>query len=301
MILVDNRACSDPYLNIAVEDFLVRNTNHIPEDLLLLYINKPCIVLGKNQSIYKEINVDCLRNEDIKVCRRISGGGTVYHDYGNLNFSFISPFTEQKVNNYKWFNGPVVEALNKAGVPAVMDERNNILCHGKKISGNAQFTNRKKILSHGTLLFNADLQPIRKCLHENNWKVESKAVSSVKSPVTNICNITTRFADLDAFKEYIKSELNISDTFTFTDKDWKSIEDESNARFRKFEWIYGRSPKTMIYKPELTITVENGIITEITNTTVNVDESIIGIPYTRADVTKWCEVNNALGLLDTIF
>ena len=137
------------------------------KEYLLLYVNRtvPISDVGKNQSIYNEVNFEYLRNGQLKLARRITGGGTVYHDAGNLSFSFISKFAEEKVNNYRHFNQPVVKCFlkAKAGVDAEMDARNNILCKGKKISGNAQFTDRKNIISHGTLLWNADLPTLRAC------------------------------------------------------------------------------------------------------------------------------------------
>ncbi|MBL0308364.1 MAG: hypothetical protein IPP77_01275 [Bacteroidetes bacterium] len=149
MILVDNRNNTDPYLNLALEEYLIRHIDCQQDDYVLFYINEPCIVLGKNQSIYKEVNFEYLRNGRLKLARRITGGGTVYHDAGNLSFSFISKFADDKVNNYRYFNRPIVEGLRKVGLKAEMDARNNILLNVKKISGSAQFTDRKNIISHG--------------------------------------------------------------------------------------------------------------------------------------------------------
>lgn len=135
MILVDNRNVTDPYINLATEEYLVRHADCSTNDYLFLYINDPCIVLGKNQSIYHEVNFHFLRNNQLKLCRRISGGGTVYQDKGNLNFAFITSFANEKVNNYKIFNQLIVDALLQAGVETTMDARNNILCNGKKFQG----------------------------------------------------------------------------------------------------------------------------------------------------------------------
>ena len=263
--LVDNRNTSDPYLNLAIEEFLIRNLDCTNGDFFLLYINEPCIVLGKNQSIYKEINFEYLRNGQLKLCRRISGGGTVYHDQGNLSFAFISKFEEHKINNYRWFNQPVVDALNKIGVKATMDERNNIIANEKKISGNAQFTNRKNIISHGTLLFNADLNTLRSCLKQNDFIVESKAVGSVNSSVMNLKEITNKFTSTSELRNYLAKELNAENIFRFTNEQWKEIIKSAEEKFKSFEWIYGRSPLTKITKNEIEIEVEEGKIAEIRN------------------------------------
>ncbi|HRG90650.1 MAG TPA: hypothetical protein PLW44_16620, partial [Chitinophagales bacterium] len=116
MTLVDNRHTTNPYINLAIEEYLVRHADCSNRNLLLLYINQPSVVLGKNQCIYKEVNMEYLRTNELLLCRRISGGGTVYQDEGNLCFGFIQQFTEQKVNNYRLFNQPVVEALHRIGV-----------------------------------------------------------------------------------------------------------------------------------------------------------------------------------------
>jgi len=267
----------------------------------MLYVNEPCIVLGKNQSIYKEVHVEFLRNNKLKLCRRISGGGTVYQDEGNLSFSFISKFEEHKINNYKWFNQPVIDALKKLGVEAEMDTRNNILCSGKKISGNAQFTNRKNIISHGTILFDADLSTLRNSLKENDFKIETKAVSSVKSSVMNIKDITSQITSIMELKQYLKAELKANNVVRFTDKEWSLIEKMAEEKFYSFEWIYGRSPATKIAKNGIIIEVENGLIKSIKGHVADVSR-LVGMRYEYTEIKKALEYDsNASELLQTIF
>jgi lipoate---protein ligase len=269
VILVDNRNNTKPWLNLAIEEFLIRNLEPDDEDYLLLYVNQPCIVLGKNQSIYKEVNFEYLRNGQLKLARRITGGGTVYHDEGNLNFSIISKFDEHKVNNYKHFNQPVIDALGRAGVEAGMDDRNNIICKGKKVSGSAQFTNRKNIISHGTLLFNANLDVLRASLKPNNFKVETKAVSSVSSSVMNLAEVTSPFTETGDLHDFLVKQLNVTSIHSFTNADWDSIEKLAEEKFQSFGWIYGRSPVTIIDKNGYTIEVEDGLIRSITGGTAD--------------------------------
>jgi lipoate-protein ligase A len=303
--LVDNRNTSDPYLNLAIEEYLVREVDCKEDDLVLLYINEPCLVVGKNQSIYKEVNFEYLRNGKLKLCRRISGGGTVYHDRGNLSFSFISKFSEQKINNYKLFNQPVVDALQKAGVNAEMDNRNNILCKGKKISGNAQFTNRKNIISHGTLLFDADLDVLRNCLKENDFKVESRAVGSVRSSVMNIKGLTGDISTAEELKSYLQKELKAEKVLSFTPEQWKEIELSSREKFKSFEWIYGRSPSTTVTKGEIEIKIDDGVIREIKRATDLIATELtglIGTKYEYAEVKKALSgYPNAADLLEAVF
>jgi lipoate-protein ligase A len=287
MILVNNRNSADPYLNLALEEFLIRTLQCEEEDYLLLYINEPSIVIGKNQSIYKEVNFEFLRNGQLKLARRITGGGTVYHDNGNLNFSIISKFAESKVNNYRYFNQPVVDALGRAGVEAEMDTRNNIICKGKKISGSAQFTNRKKIISHGTLLLNADLNTLRAGLKENDFKVESKAVSSVKSSVMNLDEATDKFASTMALQQFLAGELSVTKKYELTTTDWAEVENLRDEKFKTFEWIYGRSPLTRIEKRDVVIEVEEGKIVSIT--------SAIDLPNMVGEKYEYQNVKKALG------
>lgn len=301
MTLVDNRNTSDPYLNLAIEEFLVRSIDCSEDDFLLLYVNEPCIVLGKNQSIYKEVNFDFLRNEKLKLCRRISGGGTVYQDKGNLSFSFISKFADEKINNYKHFNQPVVNALRKIGVNAAMDERNNILCNGKKISGNAQFTNRKNIISHGTLLFDADLNILRSSLKENEFNVESRAVSSVRSSVMNIKYATNKISSTPELRNYLQKELKTEKIHRFTNEEWNTIQKTAEEKFKSFEWIYGRSPLTKITKEGVEIEVEDGVIKNIGHPRSNI-RHLIGSKYEFNEIKKALEnLPNAFELLKILF
>ncbi|HLP21575.1 MAG TPA: lipoate--protein ligase, partial [Chitinophagales bacterium] len=286
--------------NLAIEEHLVRHADCSKGDLLLLYINTPCMVLGKNQSIYKEINFEYLRNGTLLLCRRISGGGTVYQDEGNLCFSFISQFSEQKINNYRSFNQPVVNALRKIGVDAEMDERNNILCNGKKISGNAQFTNRKNIISHGTILVDANLDVLRASLRPNDFKVESKAVSSVRSSVTNINGIAVGLSSAKDLKEHLKTELRAVDVLGFSDAEWNIINQAAEEKFKSFEWIYGRSPLTTITKSDLQVVVEDGIIREI-KTELSLP-LLTGIRYEFGSIKKALEnYPNASDVLKLLF
>jgi lipoate-protein ligase A len=265
VILVDNRQSSNPYINLAIEEFLVRHANCETQDYLLFYINEPCIVVGKNQSIWKEVNFEYLRNGQLKLCRRISGGGTVFHDKGNLSFAFISKFSDEKISNYKLFNQPIVDALRQAGVKAEMDKRNNILCKGKKISGSAQFTNRKNIISHGTLLLNANLDTLRVCLKENNFEINTRAVGSIRSSVMNIADATNQFQTCEDLKGFLAETLGSRDVYPFNRDEWNTIEKLAEEKFSTLEWIYGRSPHTRIVRQGTEIEIENGIVSSINN------------------------------------
>ena len=302
MILVDNRQSTDPYFNLALEEFLIRTLNCEDCDYLLLYVNEPSLVLGKNQSIYKEVNFDFLRNGQLKLARRITGGGTVYHDLGNLNFCIITKFHDSKVNNYRYFNMQVIDALGRAGIDAHLDERNNIISHGKKISGSAQFTNRKNIISHGTLLFNADLNVLRASLKKNDFKVESKAVASVNSSVMNMNEVNNKLNSVADLRQYLVKELGTTRIHELSSGDMQEVEQLRADKFEKNDWIYGRSPFTTIEKDGLVIEVEDGRVKSITGEPNPEFADLTGLPYEFNTIKKALEnYPNALQLLTRVF
>lgn len=291
MILLQSQS-SDPFFNVALEDYLVRNFDKGDEILLLLYENSDCVMLGKNQSIYKEVNFDFLRKENFTVARRISGGGTVYHGSGNLCFAFITKFSEKKINNYQFFNLPILKALNDANIPAHFNQRNDIVCNGYKISGNAQFTNRKNIISHGTLLFNADLQLLNGALKKNIFSVEAKSVDSVRSKVGNIFSFTDRFDTFNSFVEYLINSLPINEHLFLSENEVNNIEENAKAFFSD-DWIYGRSPNTKITKNDLQIFVEKGKVVKVLQQGNEVFTKLYGAYYKYSNLLQIFGKNDA--------
>src|SRR6185437_2638118 len=159
MLFVDNRDVTDARLNLALEEHVLRNRVE-DDDLLLFYVNAPAIIIGRNQNTIEEIDSDVVAARGIRVVRRVSGGGAVYHDLGNLNFSFMTRDVHARFNRYDLFNRPVVDALRDLGVPAELGGRNDILVEGRKISGNAQFARPDRMFSHGTLVFDSNLDDV---------------------------------------------------------------------------------------------------------------------------------------------
>ncbi|MFI5242152.1 MAG: biotin/lipoate A/B protein ligase family protein, partial [Gemmatimonadales bacterium] len=185
MLFVDNRGVTDARLNLALEEHVLRNAME-DDDLLLFYVNSPAIIIGRNQNTIEEIDSDVVAARGIQVVRRVSGGGAVYHDLGNLNFSFMTRDVHARFNRYDLFNRPVVDVLNELGVPAEIGGRNDILAGGRKISGNAQFATSGRMFSHGTLLLDSNLDDVTAALKPKPGKVESKGVKSIRSRVANI-------------------------------------------------------------------------------------------------------------------
>ena len=173
VLFVDNRGITDARINLALEEYVFR---HKPaaEDVLLFYVNAPAIIIGRNQNTIEEINSAVVEARGIRVVRRVSGGGAVYHDLGNLNFSFMTAEVSGRFNRYDHFTRPVVETLRALGVPAELSGRNDILAGGRKISGNAQFARPDRMFSHGTLLLDSNLDDVTAALNPKPGKVESK-------------------------------------------------------------------------------------------------------------------------------
>lgn len=252
MIFVDNQQQYDPRINLAIEEHLVRNVN-IEGDILLFYINKPSIIVGRNQNTLEEINFPYVEANDILVVRRLSGGGAVYHDHGNLNFSFINGNGREFLHNFKKFTAPVVKVLQSMGVPAEMNGRNDIVVAERKISGNAQYAIGSKLVSHGTLLFNSDLSTVSDALNVKTEKIESKGIKSVRSRVANIIEFMTESMDVLEFRERVKNgilqEAN-NGVYQLTQEDWDAINKISKERYQTWEWNFGRSPTFNIQKTQ---------------------------------------------------
>src|SRR5699024_4579045 len=173
------------YINLAIEEYVLNNFGE-KDTYLLFYINEPSIIIGKNQNTLEEVNTDYVEENNIKVVRRLSGGGAVYHDEGNLNYSFITKDDGDRFHNFAKFTEPIVKALNSVGVPAELNGRNDLLIEGKKFSGNAQFLTRGRMFSQGTLMFDSEIEHVVSALNVSKEKIESKGIKSIRSRVTNI-------------------------------------------------------------------------------------------------------------------
>ena len=174
---------TDPYLNLAIEEYLFDTAD---EDVFILWQNAPTVVIGKNQNAYAEIDLDLAKERGIHIARRITGGGAVYHDLGNLNYSFISPSHNGEGLDFAHFTAPIIETLALMGLSASLSGRNDLLVGDKKFSGNAEYSKNGRVLHHGTLLFDSDLSVLSDVLRVDEEKLASKAIRSTRSRVTNL-------------------------------------------------------------------------------------------------------------------
>ena len=230
---------TDPYFNLASEEYLLR---HRKEYFIYLWINSPAVIVGINQNALQEVNLDYTESHGIKVVRRQTGGGAVYHDLNNLCYTVIAPFDET-VDNYRQFTAPVIEYLNSLGVKAEFSGRNDIVIDGKKISGNAQTVWSGRIMHHGTLLFDTDMSALTFALKPNKLKMESKGIKSVRARVTNIKEYLPDLTVTDFKKRLSEYFGKTCQRYELTDDDIAAINALVSDKYSRYEWNIGRSPK----------------------------------------------------------
>lgn len=243
MIIIDSPS-HNAFFNIASEEYLLKRFPE--EDILLFYINAPSIIIGKFQNTLAEINLDYVNDNNIKVVRRLSGGGAVYHDLGNLNFSFHTKASDKDFSDFETFTKPVVQLLNKLGVPAKLEGRNDLLVDGKKFSGNAKTIKSKKMIQHGTILINSEMSVLADALKVNPLKFVDKAVKSNRARVTNLIDYLPKGTTTESFKQLFIEEIKASNAdvseYSFDEQDIAAIEKLAMEKYSTWEWNFGFSP-----------------------------------------------------------
>lgn len=224
---------TDPYLNLAIEEYLFLNSQ---DDIFIIWQNEPTVVIGKNQNAYAEINRSYLNEHNIKVARRITGGGAVFHDLGNVNYTFIS--SNRGGIDFEYFTKPIIEALGNIGLKCQLSGRNDILADGSKISGNAQYSSNDRVLHHGTLLFDSDLSVLSSVLHVDKEKISAKALKSVRSRVSNIKDLIKSNISTSEFIKEIESFVVSKFSPDIIDAPSCREIDELYKRNSSAQWIY---------------------------------------------------------------
>ncbi len=233
----------DPYFCLAAEEYLLKNFN---EDVFMLWQSENTVVVGKHQNLLAEINYPFVRENNINLARRISGGGTVFHDAGNVNFVFLKSFEKADEISFRRFLAPVAEALAKLGISTNYSDKDDLLINGLKVSGNAEHVFKKRVLHHGTLLFNSDLKNLGQAIKVVPGKYESKAVQSNRSQVTNIASYLDKKISVGEFIQFLydfQLEKHENKAYTLTENDIQSIEKLADEKFKTWDWIFGYSPK----------------------------------------------------------
>lgn len=262
---------TDPWINLAAEEFLLKKCT---EDVFMLYRNAPSVVVGKHQNTLAEINMDYVRSQDLRVARRLSGGGAVYHDTGNLNFVFIRSGESGSLVDFKGFTRPILDALATRSVNARFEGRNNLAVDGLKFSGNAEHVYKNRVLHHGTLLFDSDLQALEAAIRVPAGRYKDKAVKSVRSRVTNLGPRLLPPLDMQGFINHLMEHMFTVFPSAYlgpvSDDEWGHIRQLAQEKYSRWEWIYGYSPPYEMRKQipwgsgflDLSIRCEKGIIRE---------------------------------------
>ncbi len=229
--------CTDAHWNMAHDEFLLEG---LRDTVFSLWQNAPAVIIGLNQSAYAEVNLPYLESNGIKLARRVTGGGAVYHDLGNLNYSIVGPARE--VESYYDL---MADALRRLGLPAERTGRNDILVNGLKCSGWAKRLSKDRMMIHGTLMWDVDFEALTEALSVPGSKLSAAGVASVRSRVCNLRPLLPQFKSLEEFRNALHMVLaDGSPEIRLTDAQKAQITERANEKFGTWEWIYGRSPKT---------------------------------------------------------
>ncbi len=268
---------NDPYLNLAIEEVLFDRYD-LTEDLCIIWFSKPAFIVGRNQNAFLEVNPKYI---NIPIIRRISGGGTIYQDIKTINFSIITKDFQDKISNYRFFLSPIIKALEDFDIKAKFKPKSHLIVDDKKISGNAQAFRNNRLLHHGTLLFDTNLEIIEEALIQYNPKSVGKQVASNKQNVTNLINYLPDNVEVDDLLDVIILNLcnsfNISNTVIALSKDYLSLaENLANTKYKSWEWNYGKCPIFHIEIDGCIITIEKGIVSTVSLKKFN---NLVGLQF----------------------
>jgi len=241
-MLIFYRSLTDPYFNIAAEEYFVK---HATEDLCMIWSNERSVIIGKHQNAFAEINYPFVRTNSIPVIRRISGGGAVYHDKGNINFTFIKKTNKTNQVDFEQFTSVIKKFMQSFGIEVNINKRNSLFIGDKKFSGHAEHIFHDKVLHHGTLLFNTDLDMLQKCL-SNVKEYEGKAMASVRSDVGNIAPLLSKHTGIHTFIEnlieWLKNFYTGSKSYELQPFETAAIQHLAGTKYKSWEWNFGYSP-----------------------------------------------------------
>lgn len=240
---------NDPAYNVALEDYAFQKLTDIDE-IFILWINEPAIIIGRHQNTIQEINKEFIDKNGIHVVRRLSGGGAVYHDLNNLNYTIISNNTQEGAFDFQTFSKPVIDTLAKLGVKAEFTGRNDLEINGQKFAGNAQAYYKGRMMHHGCLLFDVDMSVLGQALKVSKDKIESKGIKSVRARVTNIVDHLSDKITVQEFSDAIlaqmKEEYPEMDEYVLSDAELSEIQAMRDNQFATWDWTYGKAPEYTI-------------------------------------------------------
>ena len=322
---------NDPEYNLAFEEYAFKYLPLETDEYVFLWQNGPSVIIGQNQNAWAEINQDYLKEENVKLVRRITGGGAVYHDLGNLNFSFVTKDRGTGKIDFKEYYIPIVNALRSLGVPAELSGRNDVTAEGKKLCGASQSIYKGRVLSNGCILFDVDLSALSKALKVRPEKLKSKGIASVRARVSNIKPFIPE-TSMETFKERLLEEIFLQKgekpkEYVLSKEELAGVKKIYDERFGRWEWNYGKSPKGEYRKVqkfpfgllEVYMNVSKGKIADIqilgdffgTENVADIEKALSGEAYKREHVEeilgkfsledyfgKGCTANDILAMME---
>jgi lipoate-protein ligase A len=297
MLLIQSKQ-TNPYFNIAAEEYILK---HFTEDVFMLWQNEPSVIIGKHQNTLAEINHKYIEQHNIPVVRRISGGGAVFHDLGNINFTFIKTIIGEDLVDFKRFIDPLITVLQQLGVDARQEGHNDIRINGLKCSGNAEHVFKNRVLHHGTILYSSDLNTLGIALHSDEDRFTGRAVKSRRSPVTNIIShLPVKISMHDFIERIYQHQFSLghdASYYQLTERHNLEIQKLADQKYKTWEWNYGYSPayhySNHIDNLNCELETLGGIITEaliFDNTTqlhhTSLEESLKGIRHQKEEIEK---------------
>jgi len=297
-MLLIQRKQTNPYFNIAAEEYILK---YFTEDVFMLWQNEPSVIIGKHQNTLAEINHHYIEQNNIPVVRRISGGGAVFHDLGNINFTFIKSIIGEDLVDFKRFIDPIITVLQQLGVDARQEGHNDIRINGLKCSGNAEHVFKNRVLHHGTILYSSDLNTLGIALHSNEDRFTGRAVKSRRSPVTNIIShLPVKISIHDFIERIYQYQFSLGQDASYyklTEMHNIEIQKLAEQKYRTWEWNYGYSPayhySNHIDNLNCELETHGGIITEaliFDNITLehqsSLEERLKGIRHQKEEIEK---------------
>jgi lipoate---protein ligase len=268
-----NLETHDPFFNLALEEVLLKSRQ---ADYLILYINDPSVIIGKHQAAHREVNTKFITGNKIPLIRRISGGGTVFHDMGNLNFTFIRQSEEGRQIDFRKYTLPVIDFLGSAGIDAKFEGKSDIKVDGLKISGNAEHVYRNRVLHHGTLLFSSSINMLKSSIRSDKSCYTTRAVDSNPAPVINLNEKTNKFKDIRSFRKeminYLSGNMTDLEVWGLTQQDTEEAIALAETKYKSWEWNFAYGPdyvfkNAFLFEAKLhrcLLQIRNGIVVKCT-------------------------------------